>query len=101
MVQLKIVAPLTIIVIPALLILIAGIWALKLAMGVIIRVLANIAGRKARKGMLFLLLIGGFFTALAIMFFIIATVAMPVVKSTLWILGLLGVIIMVVILTAS
>jgi hypothetical protein len=95
------VAPLTIIVIPALLILIAGIWALKLAMGVIIRVLANIAGRKARKGMLFLLLIGGFFTALAIMFFIIATVAMPVVKSTLWILGLLGVIIMVVVLTAG
>lgn len=99
--SITLVAPLTIIVIPALLILIAGIWALKLAMGVIIRVLANIAGRKAKKGMLFLLLIGGFFTALAIMFFIIATVAMPVVKSTLWILGLLGVIAMVVVLTAG
>ena len=95
------VAPLTIIVIPALLILIAGMWALKLAMGVIIRVLANIAGKKSVKGMLFLLLIGSFFTALAVMFFIIATVAMPVVKSTLWILGLLGVIIMVVVLTAG
>lgn len=93
--SITLVAPLTLLVIPAMLILIGGMFLLKLTVNVLVKILARMAGAQAIKGLLYIIVIGGLFTLLAAMFMIIALIAMPVVKATLWIIGLIGVIILV------
>lgn len=87
--------PAVILAIPAMLILIGGMYLLKLTVNVLVKILARMAGAQAIKGLLYIIVIGGLFTLLAAMFLIIALIAMPVVKATLWIIGLIGVIILV------
>lgn len=95
------ISPAVLLAIPALIILIGGIFLLKIAVTIIVKVLANMAGKQALKGMLFLLVIGGFFMLLGVMFLMIATIAIPIIKASLKIIGLLLLITAVVALTAG
>lgn len=67
----------------------------------IITMLVKLASRNAMKGMLALMLLGLLLTAIATMFLYLATIAEGVVKQSLWILGLLGVIIATTVLIAA
>lgn len=91
------VAPIAVLAVPAMLVLMLAIWGFALIVKFIVRVIVKLARRPVVKGLLALMLISMFLTMIALMFMIIATIAEPVVKSIGWILGLLGVIILVTI----
>lgn len=67
----------------------------------IVNTIVNLAKGPALKGMLALLLISGLFTAIAVMFMFLGTIAKDIVKQSLWILAMLGVIIVFVGLMAA
>ena len=93
-------SPILLLAVPAMGVLLAATFLLKLTMGVVVELLSRMASKNAVKGMLALIVIGGLFSMVAITFLGIALVAKPVVQSSLWILGLLGVITAVVVLTS-
>lgn len=93
-------SPVLLLAVPAMAVVLAATFLLKLTMGVVVELLSRMASKNAVKGMLALIVIGGLFSLVAVTFLGIALVAKPVVKSSLWILGLLGVITAVVVLTS-
>ena len=89
------ITPIVVLSIPAMIILLMGMLILKLILRIILRIVVNIARQWIIRGLLALMIIGTVLTMLALMFFVIAMVAKPVVKNAWYIVGLLGVILMV------
>lgn len=92
--------PIAILVIPALLILWGAMLVIRLLVNAIIKIIVKMA-RNAILGFLAILIITSLLTTIAVMLFIVALVSQKVVKSTLWILGLLGVIMIVALFAAG
>ena len=95
------ISPIVILAIPALLILMIGMFTFRFVMNIVIRCLVRLAARKAIKGLAAMLIIGFFLTMLALMFLTLALVAQPIVKASLWIIGMLLLITVVVALVAG
>lgn len=93
-----ILAPIMLLAIPAMLILLLGLFVFKFVLRMILRIIVRLARAWVLRGLLALLVIGTVLTMLAVMFFVIAMLAKPVVKNALCILGLLGVILLVAII---
>lgn len=90
---LTVMSPIWLIGIVAALILLGVIKLFSFIMRFIINSLTSLAAGPAVKGMLALLLISGLFTAIAVMFMLLGNIAQDIVKQSLWILAMLGVII--------
>lgn len=82
-------------------VLVGAVLLLRLAMNIIIKALMKMAGPRVILGMVAILLIMGFLTSMAMMMLMIAMIAKPVVKASLWILALFGVITVVVLLSIA
>lgn len=95
------VSPLAILVVPALALLVLGIIALRIATNILAKVISGMVNGALIKGILFLLIISSFYLLLSALFLTIAIKAKPVVESTLYIVGLLGVITLVTIGTIA
>lgn len=81
--------------------LVGAVLILKVAMNIITKALVKMAGPRVVFGMIALLLIMGFLTSMAVMMLMIAMIAEPVVRASLWILALFGVITVVVLLSIA
>lgn len=95
-----ILAPIMLLAIPAMLMLLLGLFVFKFVLRMILRIIVRLARAWVLRGLLALMVIGTVLTMLAVMFFVIAMLAKPVVKNALYILGLLGVILLVTIVMA-
>lgn len=82
-------------------VLVGAVWVLKFAIKFIAKALTKMANIEVILGLLALTVIMGFITALALMLMLVALVAQPVVKASLWILALFGIITVVTLLTVG
>ena len=92
------ISPMALLAIPAMLLIIGSVFLIEIGLKIVLRLLSRIGGAKMIKGMLFILLIGALMTALGVMLMIVASLAQPIVKSTLWIIGFVVVVGLIVLM---
>lgn len=91
--------PITVLVVPALLALSLTMLAFRVAFKLIIWVIDGLVNAKTFKTLIELAIVGMLLSAIAVTFLMVSLVSKPIVMSSLWIIGLLGVITIVSIMT--
>ena len=88
-------APFAIMAMPAMLLIVGSVKVIHWGIKFIAKALGKLANTTTMKGLGMIMIICGIMVGLGIMFLILATIAKPVVQQTLYILGLLGLILLV------